>query len=174
NGSCALKNFQFGQIIGPISLPPGKAVVKISLAGNGSACDGTTAIGPASFNIEPGENATIIAYLTASAQPTARKFTNDESRTLGGRARLTVHHTAAAPIVDVTISPKGKINSVRNTEKFTLEAPQGTAQVSISAAGSSTAAFGPISFDIEKNTRYLVFAVGSLTNNTFTLLTKTY
>jgi hypothetical protein len=174
NGSCALKNFQFGQIIGPVSLPPGKAVVKISLTGNNGDCAGATAIGPASFDLKPGESATIIAYLTASGEPTARKFTNDGSRTLGGRGRITVHHTAAAPLVDVDISPKARINQVRNSERFTFEAAQGTAQVSIAAAGSSDPVFGPVSFEITKNSRYLVFAVGSVANNTLTLLTKSY
>lgn len=174
NGSCALKNFQFGQIIGPVSLPPGKAVVKISLSGNNGDCAGQTAIGPASFNLKPGESATIIAYLTASGEPTVRKFTNDDSRTVGGRGRITVHHTAAAPLVDVNISPKAKINQVRNSERFTIEAAQGTAQVSIAAAGSSDPVFGPVSFEITKNVRYLIFAVGSVANNTFTLLTKSY
>jgi hypothetical protein len=174
NGTCALKNFQFGQIIGPVSLPPGKAVVKISLTGNNGDCSGATAIGPASFNLKPGESATIIAYLTASGQPTARKFTNDDSRTNGGRGRISVHHTAAAPLVDVNISPKARINQVRNSERFTFEAAQGTAQVSISATGSSDPVFGPISFEITKNARYLVFAVGSVANNTLTLLSKSY
>lgn len=174
NGACALKNFQFGQIIGPVSLPPGKAVVKISLASNNGDCTGTTAIGPASFNLKPGESVTIIAYLTASGEPSVRKFTNDDSRTNGGRARITVHHTAAAPLVDVNISPKAKINQVRNSERFAIEAAQGTAEVSISATGSNNPAFGPISFEIIKNTRYLIFAVGSVANNTLTLLTKTY
>jgi hypothetical protein len=174
NGSCALKNFQFGQIIGPVSLPPGKAEVKISLTGNNGDCAGTTAIGPASFNLKPGESATIIAHLTASGEPTARKFTNDDSRTNGGRARIAVHHTAAAPLVDVNISPKARINQVRNSERFSVEAAQGTAEVSIAASGSNNPAFGPISFEITKNARYLVFAVGSVANNTLTLLSKTY
>jgi hypothetical protein len=77
------------------------------------------------------------------AEPTARKFTNDDSRTIGGRSRITVHHTAAAPLVDVNVSPKARVNQVRNSERFTFEAAQGTAQVSIAAAGSSDLSLDP-------------------------------
>ena len=174
NGACALTDFKFGDIAGPVSLPAGNATVRIYLANKGNPCSGAIAIGPASFTFEAGENATLIASLMADGKPTARKYRNDDSRTLGGRARITVHHTAAAPAVDVAIDPKTTVNQFKNGERFTIEAPETTAQVSISPAGSDAPAFGPISLDLSGNTRYLVYAVGSVANNTFTLLLKTY
>ena len=174
SGSCALKNFKFGDIAGPITLPAGKITVQISLADRSNPCGGTIAIGPATYTLLPGENASIIAYLTADSKPTARKYTNDATKVPGSRSRITVHHTAAAPLVDVSIQPKIQVNQFKNGERFTFEAKKGTAQVSIAPAGSATPAFGPISFDIEASKRYLVYAVGSVTNNTFTLLVKAY
>jgi hypothetical protein len=174
NGACALKNFKFGDIVGPVNLPAGTLTVSISLANASNPCGGTVAIGPAKIQLKNGENATIIASLTADGKPTARKFTNDLSKPYGGRARVAVHHTAAAPRVDVTIDPKSQTNSFRNSEKFVIEADAGTPQVSIAPAGSDTAVFGPISFTLNKGTGYLVYAVGSVANNTFTLLVKTY
>jgi hypothetical protein len=174
NGACALKSFKFGRIVGPVELPAGPVSVQISLANPANPCGGATAIGPATFQFAEGENATLIAYLTAEGKPTARKYTNDPSRTTGGRARIAVHHTAFAPAVDITIAPKASVSQVRNAERFTIEAREGEAQVSIAPAGSSTPVFGPISLTVEQRKRYLVFAVGSVTNNTFTLLVKTY
>ena len=174
SGSCALKNFKFGDIVGPISLPAGKITVQISLADRANPCGGTVAIGPANFTLAAGENASIIAYLTPDGKPSARKYTNDASKTVGGRSRITVHHTAAASLVDVSITPKIQLNQFKNTERFTFEAKKSTVQVSVAPVGSTTAAFGPISLDLEGSTRYLVFAVGSVTHNTFTLLLKTY
>jgi hypothetical protein len=174
SGACALKNFKFGDIAGPIALPAGKITVQISLADKGNPCGGAVAIGPANFTLSAGENASIIAYLTGEGKPNARKYTNDATKTTGGRARVTVHHTAAAPLVDVSISPKIQLNQFKNAERFTFEAKKSTVQVAIAPAGQSAPAFGPISLDVEGSTRYLVYAVGSVTNNTFTLLLKTY
>ena len=174
NGACALKNFKFGDIVGPVSLPAGTLTVSISLANSSNPCGGAVAIGPAKIQLKTGENATIIASLTADGKPTARKFTNDLSRAYGGRAKVAVHHTAAAPRVDVKIDPKSQTNSFRNSEKFVVEADAGVAQVSIAPAGSSAPVFGPISLTLTKDTGYLVYAVGSVAKNTFTLLVKTY
>lgn len=174
SGTCAIKNFKFGDIAGPVALPAGKITVQISLASAANPCGGAVAIGPATFKLDANENATIIAYLKADGTPSARKYTNDASKTSGGRARITVHHTAAAPGVDVTIAPKVQYNQMRNGERFTVESNEGTAQVSIAPAGSQTPVFGPIGLQIDKSTRYLVYAVGSVAKNTFTLLVKTY
>lgn len=174
NGTCALKNFQFGDIAGPVNLPAGTVTVKISLASASNPCGGPTAIGPAGIQLKAGENASIVACLTSDGKPTAKKFTNDVSKAAGGRAKVAVHHTAFAPRVDVTVSPKITINAFRNGEKYVFEADAGAAQVSIAPAGSDTPVFGPISLTLTKGTGYLVYAVGSVANNTFTLLVKTY
>ncbi|HSP06021.1 MAG TPA: DUF4397 domain-containing protein [Acidobacteriota bacterium] len=174
DGSCALKNFTFGNIVGPVTLPAGTVTVKISLASTSNPCGGATALGPVSIKLKTGENASIIASLTADGKPTVRKYTNDTSKAFGGRAKVAVHHTAYAPKVDVSIDPKSKVNSFRNGEKFVIESDAGTAQVSIAPAGSSTPVFGPISVTLVKNTNYLVYAVGSVANNTFTLLLKSF
>ena len=104
NGACALTNFRFGEIRGPLSLPAGSYTFEIKLNLGGAACSGLTAIGPAVVPFAAGETATLIAHLTEAGSPTASKFVNDVSKTGAGRARLVAHHTAAAPAVDVVVS----------------------------------------------------------------------
>lgn len=174
DGSCAITNFKFGDIAGPVELPAGKRTIAISLRDKVNPCGGTVAIGPANIKFSEGENATIIAYLKNNGTPSARKYTNDTSSALGGRARVAIHHTANAAAVDVAISDKLFLNRFRNGEKFAAEIPNGEQSVTLYAAGTDTAAFGPVTLDLDKKTGYLIYAVGTVESGTFTVLLIAY
>jgi hypothetical protein len=93
-------------------------------------------------------------------------------------SRLIVHHTAAAPAVDVTVSrdayspmaPKLFIGDFANGDQVMTETRPGTWYVSLSPAGTGTTVVGPVPLELKPFTAYLVYAVGSLTNNTFTFI----
>jgi uncharacterized surface protein with fasciclin (FAS1) repeats len=105
DGSCALPNFLFGQVVGPLPLSAETHNIKISPANADNPCANDPAI-KADVSFEAGENATIIAHLDADGAPTASKFVNNVSRVKGWQTRFVARHTAAAPEVDVKLHRK--------------------------------------------------------------------
>ncbi len=173
---CALPNFTFGQIIGPVPFPEGTYEIKIHLA-ESTPCSGAVAIDAPGVSFSAGENATVIAYLDANGNPTAGKFENDVSETKHNKSRLIVQHTAWAPAVDVRVrrpdSSRGlTVPDFTNGDQAVAALQPGNWQVSIAPAGATTPVFGPVTVRLKPHTGYLVYAVGSLKNNTFTLLVK--
>jgi hypothetical protein len=176
NGDCFLEDFRFGDIVGPAELPAGTYSIAISLANTDTPC-GNAPVIEAEVYFAEGENATVIAHLTEDGQPTASKFTNDLSRPKWGRARGILHHTAAAPPVDITFSRPWwrwafvKVDDFTNGDQAAAEIWYGPWVVSIAPAGTYTPVFQTQIF-LEPSKSYLVYAVGSVTNSTFDLLVK--
>jgi hypothetical protein len=173
---CLLEGFTFGEFAGPVDLAPGTYNIKISLASS-PACSGTPVIeGDVPFGA--GEDATVIAHLSEAGDPTASKFTNDLSRTGSVKSRLTVHHTAAAPTVDVEVRRPSRFGRTLNIDDFShgdqasAQAWPGRWKVSISPAGSSDPVFGPAPFNAKPFRTYLIYAVGSVDTGSFTLLVE--
>jgi hypothetical protein len=134
-------------------------------------------IGPATIPLAAGESASIVAHLTEGGELTASKFTNNTSRIRPNNARVIVHHTAAAPAVDICVvprngQPKLTIEGASNGDQASADVRRGRYYVDIAPAGSDQVVFGPAYVTFERKTITLVYAVGSLTNGTFTLLTK--
>lgn len=178
NGGCALTGFAFGEIVGPLALPAGSYDIAISLADPENPCGNPPVIEASGVELMDGVNYSIIAHLTEDGAPTASVFVNDLS-TGKYTSRLNVFHTAAAPTVDVKIQrawswwwPAAWLWDVSNGDQGTVELIYGAYDVKIFPAGSYQAVFGPAEVDLERDTAYAVFAVGSLANETFTLLVQ--
>lgn len=181
NGACALRGFQYGQIVGALHFAPGTYNFAIHLANSANPCGNAPVIGPAAIPLYAGENSTIIAHLTAAGAPTASKFVNNLSKTPAGRNRVSVHHLAAAPAVDAYVTTAfgnplataGLATGVVNGEQATLPAPGPVAvQFALTPAGTQTAAFGPVVLRLDPNKAYLLYVVGSLARGTLNVIAK--
>jgi hypothetical protein len=176
---CALQGFDFGDIAGPLSLPEGTYNIKIRPANAMNPCSEMPVI-EADVPFAAGENVTVVAHLDDMGNPTASKFDNDFSPTGRGKARLIVHHTAYAPMVDVKVSrnggnsPKVMVNDFSNGDQAVTETRPGDWFVSIMPAGSMTPVFGPTPVELEPFTAYRIYAVGDVAGGTFTLLVFPY
>ena len=179
NGVCALPNFRYGQIVGPLAFAPGTYRVAVHFPANGS-CTSAAVIGPASIPLNAGENVTLLAHLTGTGALTASKFVNDLRATSSGRTRVTVHHTANAPAVDVylttqfgnALATRGLATSVTNGETATLPLAGQATQLAITAAGQTAAAYGPVGLGLQPSRAYLLYVVGSLANNSLNVIAK--
>jgi hypothetical protein len=182
NDAIAIPNFQFGTVAGPVELPPGTYTVAIQLYDPAGQI-GTPVIGPVNLPFEAGKIYTVIAHLTDAGAPTASLFSNDLGPTGPGNTRLIVHHTAWAPEVDVTVArdpyapphamaPKLFVGEFANGDQVQADVRPGTWYVSLAPAGTTMTVVGPAPVELEPFTGYLVYAVGSLTNNTFTFIIK--
>jgi hypothetical protein len=178
-GACALPDFRFGQIVGPLSFRAGTYAVSVHFPATGT-CSSPAVIGPAEIPLAAGETSTILAHLSSNGGLTASKFLNNLTPTPAGRARLTVHHTANAPAVDLyltmqfgnALATRALATSVVNGETATFPvAGQGT-QFAITAAGQTAAAAGPSVLGLQANKAYLLYVVGSLANNSLTVIAK--
>lgn len=165
----------FTQILGPVALPAGTYAVAIY--GGGSGCAGTPALGPLNVPFAAGETAAVVAHLTAAGAPTAAKYPVDLSSAGPGAARVNVFHTAAAPEVDLVVarafgrgqSPETRVNGIVNGANLSTPVRAGNWDVALLPTGTSTPAYGPVNVPVRPRTAYLVFAVGSLADGSFTL-----
>ncbi len=173
---CLLSGFTFPNLAGPFTIPAGSYNIKISLANTLAPC-GNDAVVDADVPVEAGENVTIAAYLTADGMPTAGKFVNDFSAPEAGDARIIAHHLAAAPTVDILARlgfPPGTVTFVpgaSNGAQAMGMAPEGSLTLQIAPAGTGKSIFNR-TVRLRAGLTYLVFAVGSLENGTFTLLVE--
>jgi hypothetical protein len=176
---CALTQFDFGDIAGPLSLPEGTYNIKIRPANAMTPCSEAPVI-DVDVPFAAGENVTIVAHLDDMGNPTASKFDNDFSATGRGMARLIVHHTAYAPTVDIKVSrnggnsPEVMVSDFSNGDQAVTETRPGEWFVSIMPAGDMTPVFGPTPVELKPFTAYRIYAVGDVAGGTFTLLVFPY
>jgi hypothetical protein len=180
NGQCFLQGFMFGDVAGPVALPPGDYDIAISLADPDNPCSNPPVIEALGVPIGAGENVTLIAHLAEDGSPTATKFVNDVSPNAPGKARVIAHHTAAAPAVDIAVGrlnfrgnmkvPQIKIEDAPNGAQAAAEIRPGNWALTISPAGSPDPVFGPVSAVLKPNNAYLLYAVGTAGTDSFTIL----
>jgi Domain of unknown function (DUF4397) len=182
DGTCVLNDFTFGSIVGPVSLPVTGVTsfnFKVFLADPANRCNPANQVLDRSFFLGPGEVANVVAHLNTAGLPNLQKFSNFVQRPARGEARLIVHHVANAPAVDISLRRGGQsIATITNLENAEVVYSQPTADLRarnynlrIFAAGTNTRVFGPALLQLVPRQVYLVFAVGSLENGTFRLLT---
>ena len=188
---CLVTGLKFGDIAGPFTIPANTYSVAILAANTVAPCTGTTLLGPASVTITAGENASVVAYLSATGAPGVKKFENDLSPTPNGDSRLIVQHTAAAPAVDITVARDkneysewpyarkiGVLRNVSNSQQASPLIPSGApnnfplTQVTFTPAGATNPVIGPYFFQLVPHTAYLIYAVGSLSTGSFTVISK--
>jgi hypothetical protein len=176
---CLLSGFTFGEVEGPFTIPGGTYNVKVSLANTLAPCSEEPVI-QADVPINAGSNVSIVAHLDAEGAPTASLFTNEVSRPAEGNARLIAHHVAAAPTVDLLVPgrfssmPFLTVPGVSNTagmNQATAEINSQASVISILAPGGQEPLFFRV-VSLKPGVTYTAYAVGSLTNGTFTLIVE--
>jgi hypothetical protein len=130
-------------------------------------------IGPvAEFPIPDSGNWTVIAHLDADGNPTITPFENNTAMTADGQGRLTVRHTAAAPAVDLVVGDARPIENAANGASADLELPAGEiAGAQLAPTGGDPLVDVP-TVNLSAGTNLIVYAVGSLAEETFTFYTQ--
>jgi len=130
-------------------------------------------IGPIPELAVPGSgNWTVMAHLAADGTPTISPFENNVAPTADGEGRLTVRHTAAAPAVDLVVGDARPVEGAENGASAELDLPAGEiAGAQIAPAGGDPIADVP-TVNLAAGTNLIVYAVGSLDDDTFTFYTQ--
>lgn len=130
-------------------------------------------IGPlAEFTVPDSGNWTVVAHLDADGNPTITPFENNTAMTADGQGRLTVRHTAAAPAVDLVVGDARPIENAANGASAELELPAGEiAGAQLAPTGEDPLIDVP-TVNLAAGTNLVVYAVGSLADETFTFYTQ--
>ena len=171
NGGLVLEDFTFGSIE-TAELPAGTYDIDITLANDPNP------VISQSVSFKKREKATVIAHLTADGAPTASKYRNYQSRWFFGPfVPVTLHHTAAAPAVDVYAqSFFGFFRVARGLEnpdrQFTILNTR-RSTVAVVPANTLNVVLGPAQLPLNRRNNYAVYVVGSangLAGNTLTAI----
>jgi hypothetical protein len=171
NGKSTLSDFKPGTVAGPLSLPGGTYKVTVFAASNTKGT-GTPVIS-ASATVEAGKNYSLVAHLTAAGKPTITPYVNDTSAVAAGKARIIVRHDAAAPAVDVRANGTVAFAGLTNPKQAQADLAAGSVKADVVLAGTKTVAIGPATLDLKEGTATVVYAVGSASAKTLTLVTQT-
>ena len=107
DGGSALTDFQYQNVVGPITLPTGEHTLDVRLSdGAGTG----TLVATARVDLALFETAVIVAHLDAQGAITLSKFTVNNADLAAGTARFSVAHAAQASPVNV------KANGVNGTK----------------------------------------------------------
>lgn len=130
-------------------------------------------IGPvAEFPVPDAGNWSVVAHLDADGNPTITPFENNVAPTADGEGRLIVRHTAAAPAVDLVVGDARPIEGAANGDSAELALPAGEiAGAQLAPAGGDPIVDVP-TVDLAAGTDLIVYAVGSLDDDTFTFYTQ--
>jgi hypothetical protein len=90
-----------------------------------------------------------------------------------GEARLTVRHTAAAPVVDILADGEALVSGLANPDEATADVPAATYEVAVAPEGTADPVLGPTDLTLEEGTSYAVYAIGSADDGTLDLLVQT-
>jgi hypothetical protein len=168
-GAVVIPNFKPGQMQ-DLSSFAGKTLTNLEVRAAGTT---TVVIGPvASFPVPAEGNYTVVAHLDATGKPTLTPFKNDTSAVGAGQGRLTVRHTAAAPAVDIVLGAARPFTNLVNGKEGSAALPAGPiAGAKVAPTGAAPIADVP-TVDLKAGTNLIVYAVGSLSANTFTYYTQ--
>ena len=175
NGTKTLPSFAFGTVTDALELPEGNYDIVIVPEGGDPS---TPAISGSAF-LPAGANVSLVAHLDALGAPKLGVFVNDASTLSPGTTRLVLRHTAAAPAVDASLFRGASasrflatLENLANGGEAGLDARPGRYSATVAPAGTGSTVFGPASLVLKPKGSTIVYAVGSLDDGTFTLLTQ--
>lgn len=168
-GANVFENFSFGDTQDLSSLA-GTTLegLQVKLAGTD-----TVAIDAGDVELPPSGNYTIIAHLDEAGTPTLAVFSNDVSAIDAGEGRLVVRHAAAAPAVDILANGAVAFANVPNGAEGAIDLAVGTISASVVPTGAEEpVVIGPTDLPINEGESLIVYAVGSLDDDSLTVLTE--
>ncbi len=133
----------------------------------------TVAIDIGDFDVPASGNFTAIAHLDAAGTPALAVFSNDTSTIEAGNGRIVVRHAAAAPEVDILANGNVAFSNVANGAEGSADLPAGTITAEVVPTGATEpVVIGPADLPIAEGSSLIVYAVGSLDDDTLTVLTE--
>ncbi|MEO0495296.1 MAG: DUF4397 domain-containing protein [Actinomycetota bacterium] len=169
DGGVVIPGFEFGDME-DLSAFAGQTLtaLTVNLAGTD-----TVAIDVGDFAVPAEGNVTVVAHLDADGVPTVTVFENDTSPIAAAEGRLVVRHAAAAPQVDIWANDVAAFTNVPNGGEGQADLAAGTISAQVVPAGVlEPVVIGPAELPITEGETLVVYAVGSLEDETLTVLAQ--
>jgi hypothetical protein len=171
---CSIKGLVFASTSGPLSLPPGKIEIKISVADTLTPCSNPPLI-DTTIGLLAGKNATAVIALNSSGAPSVVTFADNLDTVTAGDGRLIFAHAADAPALQFTVTELGVKDPTTHTytvnpgKEIMVNLPVGTYAVT-TTSGTTTISLGNLSVDNQAVN--LVYIVGSAGNDSVGLINR--
>ena len=166
---CILQGFTFGSVSRPLTLPVGSYNVKVSLANPITPCGNAPVINQ-TVAVTAGEEAAVVAALSPAGAPVAYAFALDLSPIAKGSGRVIVAHAADASPVAVAVDGVRAIKDLAPGHAAVATLRAKTYEVTVFRAGKPNPLVGPLPLSVQDRTATLVFAVGSASSGSITLV----
>ncbi|WP_378268790.1 DUF4397 domain-containing protein [Amycolatopsis pigmentata] len=170
NGALLLARSAPGAVSRPLIFPPG--TYDVALAPSGEPAD-SAIVEDAHVDIVRGRNISVVAHPTAGGRRVLSTYFDDAGPAGPGLARLIVRHTAVAPAVDVRADGKPVLAGLTNPRELKAEVPAGTVTVDAVFAGTGTVVLGPAPVRLIEGVTTIVYAMGSTSTGTMSLVVTT-
>ncbi|MCX7717507.1 MAG: DUF4397 domain-containing protein [Candidatus Sumerlaeaceae bacterium] len=165
-----LFDFDFADQEGPLVLPADDYFIEVKLLG--------TTVLSTTATLQAGRDYTAIAHLVPHADGITLSLFENDTRLFRRGSTLTVRHTADAPEVNIDllatrrnirIGTFGPLKNGGQVGPVNLPPARYTAVVRDAATNTVVA---PVAVSLAPRTRQIVYAVGSLSNGTFTVIVQ--
>jgi hypothetical protein len=170
NGELTLDGFEPETATDPLPLPPGDYQIDIREVGAPPDSDPVLS---STATIEAGQNVSIIARLTTEGLPELVVFENDVSAAKAGKARLVVRHAAGAPSLAVQVDDKPRFGELESGGEAVGQFAAGAHSIEFMVAETSEPVLGPADLSLNEGTAQIVYAVGSLEEDSLDLMIQT-
>jgi len=176
DGECTFQAIKFGDVMGPISKPPGTYKVAVGLANPVVPCG--TPLYEVDVLLVAGETSSLVIHMDPDGAPTAHKFACDFSPLVSKKARIILLHTAAASAVDLTFTRTfGKkpylvhVEDFNHGDKMALELRSKTWLLEFALPDMGAPLYSK-KFKFKDWSAYLLFVVGTVESETLKILVK--
>lgn len=176
NGECTFQAIKFGDIMGPISKPPGVYKVAVGLANPLIPC------GVPLYEVEvplvAGETSSLVIHMDPDGAPTAHKFACDFSPLVSKKARIILFHTAAVSAVDLALTRTTgktpylvKVEDFQHGDKMAVEVRSKTWSLEFALPRMGAPLYSK-KLKFKDWSAYMLFVVGTVESETFKVLVK--
>ena len=168
DGEVVFADFNFGDTQDLSSLAGATLVsLQVVLAGTD-----TVVIDAGDVDLPESGNYSIIANFDAAGTPTISVFANDTAAIDAGNGRLQVRHTAAAPAVDVKADGAVAFSNLSNPNEAKADLAAAYSVEVVPTGADEPVVIGPADIAVTDGESLIVYAVGSLDDESLTVLTE--
>jgi len=171
---CVERGTTFGVVVGPLTLPAGQSDIKISPANSFVPCSNSPLV-ETNVALKAGDDVSAIAALDDKGHPTILTFVNDFKSVAENNARIALTNAADAPELQIILELVGGRQkytyNVNPGKTVVATLPSDPYNIEVESNGTVLVPLQPLTLPSLSTT--LVYAVGTASNGSVTLVTKT-
>ncbi len=165
DGDLVVEEMTFGNVTETATVASGTHDVAIYPDGaNPDAEDPALA---AEVDLADGADATVVAGLTNSGDPTLAVYVNNADPVGAGEARIVLRHQAQAPAVDLLVNGEPVALEVANGDEAAAEVEAGPITLSLVPSAEGEGDLFQTDVDLSEGSAFLIYGIGSVEGGSF-------